>query len=180
MIKNGLFFAIIILCAFSCKKTNPGGGGVVFDLTNDIRVVNKDGQNLLDPSTQNSFKKDDIKIYYLINGLKTEMFNKNLDAPRQFMIFQVGADVKNYANEHLVRIFSNNKGVVDKNGNEITTTYIEWNSTDTDTLVTQIQRSGASIFNYKVWYNGIIKWDRTSMPRLEDKSFPGRFFQIIK
>jgi hypothetical protein len=169
----------MVLGATSCKKSGPEGG-VMIDLSNDIHVVSKDGQNLLDPVAQNSFNKDEIKIYYLINGKKTEILDNKLDAPRQFMIFKVGADAKNYANEPLMRIFSNDNGVVDQDGNEIATTYIEWNSMDTDTLVSQIRHSGASIYTEKVWYNGIIKWDIMSTPKVEDKSFSGRFFQIIK
>jgi hypothetical protein len=169
----------MVLGATSCKKSSPQGG-VIIDLSNDIHVLSKDGQNLLDPVAPNSFKKEDIKIYYLINGQKTEIFNNQLDAPRQFMIFKVGADAKNYANEPLMRVFSNDNGVVNQDGNEITTTYIEWNSMDTDTLATQIRHAGASVFTEKVWYNGVVKWDLKSTPKVEDNSFPGRFFQIIK
>jgi len=160
-------------------KTNPRQE-VILDLKSDILVVNKKEQNLLNPSTPNSLNKDSIKIYYLISGKKTEMFNKNLDAARQFMIFQVGAENDNYANEYFIRIFANEHGIINKDGHEIATTYIEWNNNDIDTLVAQIRRSGPSIFCEKISYNSVVKWDITSTPKIEDKSFPGRFFQVKK
>jgi hypothetical protein len=179
MTKNILYFILIVLFTSSCKKSNPDGG-IVIDLSSDIRVVNKQGQNLLDPATQNSLHKENIKTYYLIDGIKTEMYDGRLDYPRQFKIVNVGPQSMKYPNESIFEIFANPKGVPDKNGDEITTTYIEWNNADTDTLVTQIRHAGASIFIKKVWYNGAVTWDITSTPTVEDKTFPGRFFQIVK
>ncbi|RLJ76841.1 hypothetical protein [Pedobacter alluvionis] len=179
MMQQNLLFAVMILCTIGCKKSNPSGG-VLVDLTNIIRIVNKNGQNLLDPSTPGSFKKDDIKIYYLVNGQKTEIFDSKLDAPRQFTTFRVKEDYKMYPNEYMMQIYSNSKGVIDQNGNEIATTYIEWNNANTDVIITQLRRSGASVSIDKVWCNGVVKWDIASTPIIEDTSFPGRFFQIIK
>ena len=79
-----------------------------------------------------------------------------------------------------MQLFSSDKGVTSEDGKEIATTYIEWSSTNTDIITTQLHRSGPSVYIEKVWYNGIVKWDITSTPKVEDTSFPGRFFQIIK
>lgn len=178
MIRNVIFLTVAILTMTACKK--PNGGGIVLDESSDIRLLNPEGQNLLQPTTPNYLKKENIKLYYLVNGQKKEVLNPDLDSPRNFFIFQVGPESKHYSNEYLIRVFANADGELDETGKEKTTTYIEWNPTDIDTLVCLLRKPGKSVFCEKVWYNGVVKWDNTSNPKIKDESFPGRFFQVIK
>ncbi len=179
MIKFNIFLLTMTLSIFGCRKSDSGED-LVLDLHTDMRLVNKSGENLLDPSTPNNFNTNTIKVYYLLNGQKIEMSNTNLDAPRQYMIYQVEAHSNNYPGEYLMRIYLNKDGIKNSSGAEEATTYIQWNNAQTDTLVTQIRRTGSSIFTEKISYNGVVKWDITSTPKIEDTSFPGRFFQIMK
>lgn len=179
MKKYNVILLVMTLFLSSCKKSEPKQD-LVLDLYTDIHIINKNGENLLAPSNSNSINKNNIKIYYLINGKKTEVFNTQLDYPRQYMIYQVEAHSSSYPGEYLMRVYLNKDGLEKKEGIKETITYIEFNNTQTDTLVAQLHQYGSSVLTEKISYNGDVKWDITSIPKIEDNSFPGRFFKVVK
>lgn len=138
-----------LLFLSSCKE--PTIKGVVVDTDLNLIVKDVSGKNLLDPSTPGYYKPEEIRIYYLKEGRKQEVFNPNLDAPRNFKV------IKNEGNnEYYVRVFVN-EGTTDQ---EVTTTYIQWQSGQEDTIRSLITRSPTTIYCDKVWYNELLKYDR--------------------
>jgi len=119
----------------------------------EIAVVDKNGNDLLNPSAENSFKEENIKIYYLINGVVEEVFYPNLDYPRCFRI---------YERDGIYRMR------LSPNGNEkdeFPVTYIKWNETDTDTVKCNFSRGDNSLICTKVWYNGVLMWEAYATDR---------------
>src|SRR5690242_12845253 len=79
---------VILILAFvlnACKKEEPINGYVI-DGSVGIRVTDKAGMDLLDPSNPGVYLEKDIKIFYLTNGVKQEVFHATADFPRNFYI----------------------------------------------------------------------------------------------
>lgn len=150
---------LIIISAivfFSCQKEKKE---LNIDTGIEITVFDENGNDLLNPSNQNSFKEQTIKIYYLINGVVEEVYYPNYDNPRNFSV---------YEKEGVYRMG------LSPNANEkeeLPVTFIKWNETDTDTIKCSFSRTDNSVICTKVWYNGSVMW--------EDYSFC-RCIQVVK
>ncbi|WP_321299679.1 hypothetical protein [Marinifilum fragile] len=146
-----LFTIAIALLLFACSSDDEQHVAH-FGLSFDFSVLDSDGNDLLNPNNENSFKESDIKLYYLINGEKKEVYNPNMDSPRNFFIYQEGSDA------YRIRIFLN-----DTESEEKTITYILWNNIDSDTISAEVYRN--SKYNLtrmeKVWFNGQLIYELT-------------------
>ncbi|HEX9650416.1 MAG TPA: hypothetical protein VGA21_07640 [Cyclobacteriaceae bacterium] len=131
----------------------------IVDVGIGISVKGSIGEDLLDPENPSSYKESDIKLHYLKNGQKQEVFFPNLDNPKGFGITQ---NQEGYR----IGILPN----IDKT-EEFPLTLIEWNSTDTDTIKCSIERKSNSEICTKVWLNENLVWEGYETER---------FFEIIK
>ncbi len=155
---------ILMMVTFltSCNKEDETEKvAVFFDTSVEISLKNQSGEDMLNPNNQNGYRAENIKIYYLVNGEKQEVFDVNMDYPRNFLIFQL-------ENEYRIRIFQNSAET-----EELPITYVEWNENETDTLQAEYDRT----YNnqprvQKVWFNGDLKWD--------GKDGEKGFFSVIK
>ena len=69
---------MLIFVAFtSCHKEDTAGIAVSVGV--DISIQNVDGVDLLNPENELSFKERYIDVYEIINGVKTKIFDGNLD-----------------------------------------------------------------------------------------------------
>lgn len=137
----------------ACK--DPVIKGVTVDTVINLIVRDQNGKNRLDPSTPNYYKPEDIRIFYLKDGQKQEVYNPSLDIPRNFKIIK-----SETTNEYVFRVFVN-EGSVDQ---EVTTTYIQWRAGAQDTVNSLITRSSSSIYCDKVWFNDTVRYDRLKNP----------------
>jgi len=136
-----LIFAMIFL---SCQEEEVSTN---IDIVIEITVIDKSGNDLLNPSVENSFKEESIKIYYLIDGVVEEVYYPNSDNPKGFRI---------YERDSIYRMG------LSPNGNkkeEFPVTYIQWNETDTDTVKGSFLRGEGFLMCTKVWYNGVLMWE---------------------
>lgn len=134
-----IIFIITTLLLISCSKDKPIPG-FILDSSLDIFLKNSEGQDLLNTS---AFNPANFKVYYLINGQKIEVNNPMMGYPRGFLVSN--------ENPKFVRIFMN-----DLETELIPTTYIEWNTTDTDTIQTFYTRTENKVVYNKVWLNGSL------------------------
>ncbi|MBB6680266.1 hypothetical protein H4O20_02300 [Aequorivita sp. 609] len=153
---------IVLTFLTACSKDNETEKvAVFFDTAVEISLKDHSGIDMLNPNNQNAYRADEIKIYYLVNGEKQEIFDPNMDYPRNFLIYQ-------NENEYRIRIFQNSVET-----EELPITYVEWNENETDTLQAEYDRT----YNnqprvQKVWFNGELKWDGQNGEK--------GFFTIIK
>lgn len=130
----------IFLIAMSCKNDNEICC-VVISLGADISLTNNAGDDLLNPESPNSFKKNSIKVYHLINGEEKRAGNDDL-------IYEDANGIFRY------RTFVNYEG-----NDEYPITYIDWSETDRGTIKSEISKNGSNIIAIKFWYNGELVWD---------------------
>ncbi|AFL81535.1 hypothetical protein Aeqsu_2071 [Aequorivita sublithincola DSM 14238] len=147
---------IIVLTFFvGCSKKDDAQEQFLYDLDVNISLNTTSGEDLLDQTNPNSFKKAEIKTYHLING-------KEQVVGADDIIFQYNNEGINY-----FRTFVNYEG-----NDEFPITYIDWSETDRDTIKAEIYKSKSRIIRTKIWYNGELKWDGND-PK-------GCYFDIIK
>jgi hypothetical protein len=147
-----------LLCMgfYGCDKDN-GGKSVNVDIGVNISYVNTAYTDLLNPAAANGIKKEDIDIYYLVNGIKTPVNNPRYDFPENFMIRQVGTNSK-----YFLTVFAST--ATDDKG--IGTTYISIKNQPEDTVRAEITTIGGSnTYVSKIWFNGIFKKDTITIIR---------------
>lgn len=168
-----LLMGLLFTMAQGCKDSGVSGDSVETGIT--MSLVDKNGKNLLDPSTPNNYNPDSIKLFYLIDGIKKEAINGKSDHPRMFLVNKYIPNGQYY-----ISVGLNYNGA--KEGP--TTTYLQWNQNDVDTLVAEfkITKSSTSLmelkFNKKLKYTSTIK-TIDSTATWGEKAF-GKFFEVIK
>jgi hypothetical protein len=158
--RNVFYILSTLLLLGSCKEDITEGVNLDTDL--GISVFNREGMDLLDPQNPESYKEEEIKIYYLIDGVKVEQRDPMMDNPRSFSLDK--NDEKT-----LLLLYPNYTA-----SEEFPVTFIQWNEADTDTLKCGYARSGkSSVVLTKVWYNGKLMWDVESGKN-------GRWIEVVK
>lgn len=114
-----LLTILAITIFFSCDSNDEidifgynYGDNVVF------KIYNPQGEDLLDPATPNHMKESEMKLFYLVKGVKEEVYNGFLTHSQNFVIRKSDNE-----KEYHITIFLNSD--VDKSGKAIT--YIQWN-----------------------------------------------------
>lgn len=145
-----IFLTFILIAMNACDRDQEK---LVLDAGIEISVLDGDGNDLLNPLTNNAFIESNIKIYYLVNGELEEVYYPNYDNPRNFSI---------YERDGFYRMgLSPNANEKD----ELPVTYIKWNDNDTDTIKCSFSRTDNSVICTKVWYNESVMWENYSSCR---------------
>lgn len=156
------FYFILFIFLFSCSKSETETIATVIDTHIDLKIINNNGEDLLDPNQINTLNTNDIWIKHLNNGVVENYFCHLCDLSKGFYFY-------NRDNFNVMSLVPNIKTQLD-NSNPIT--YIEWNENDTDTIQCYIlnKKSKSFIICTKVWYNGKLVWNNDSE----------RFITIVK
>ncbi len=133
---------------FSCDKTDNPEAAAIVDTGIEFSLVNAQNVDLLNPESPNYIDEEGIKIFYVIDGKTKEFYDSDMDAPRNFLIFE-------HENTYRIRVFMNIADTADK-----TITYIQWNENDTDTIEATFRRFSNGITKEKIWLNGDAIWER--------------------
>lgn len=139
-----IFVAILFI---SCTSENEKNSDVV-RIGVEFNLLDNQGKDLLNPEAESNYNNaENIKIYHIING-EPILFNKpNLDLPNGFLIY-------NREDEDIYRL-----GVSSNIDGNTSTTLIEWNNIDTDTIRCDLNKYGSNVVITKVWYNNVLKYD---------------------
>jgi hypothetical protein len=106
-------------------------------------ALDEQGKNLLDPKKEGFYSFKNIKIFCERNGKLVELYESNLDMPRNFRIHPPEFD-----RDYIMALVLNSKKTV-----------IQWNEMEADTIQAEIHDNGASIIVRKVYHNGELKWN---------------------
>lgn len=150
---------------FACNKDENNDAHYNLDTSISITVVDESGVDLLNPANTNAFLEENIKIYYLIDGVMEEVNDPNMDNPRNFSINEPEATGDKYWMELLLNIACDSTDLYG-------TTYIKWNDTDTDTIQCDYKSESDYTIITKVLFNNKVVW--------EGDGLNGRYFEIVK
>ena len=164
--KNLLYIATII-GLFSCESSDTMDNNYYnLDTAVKITVVDINGNDLLNPNNANCFLEENIIIYYLIDGEEEEIYDPNMDCPRNFCIYAPDtADGKYWIGltPNIVSDSTVGYGI----------TYIKWNDNDKDTIKCAHRSGEGYTIVTKVWFNDELVWN-------EDDELTNRHIVIVK
>ena len=146
-----LVLLLAITSLFACSKSDEVGPFII-DRSFDLSVFNSLDEDLLDPVTTNHYESNDIKVFYEIDGKKIRATNPT--------IYQ-------HENEYRIKLYLNDSNTSDKS-----ITYIQWNTSDTDTIEAVIEKAETKTLKRTVWLNNLEIWDWT----IDDEGY----FKLIK
>ena len=132
----------------SCEYT-----GTLIDDKVIIKVVNSEGKNMFDSTTQNAINIDSIKIYRRLANGDTIAAENNYDIEankgKGFSFWEQDKFLRFYATDattkHIELRITEASSI---------TSYIRWKHNDLDTIVTNIYHHGGLHFIDEVYYNG--------------------------
>lgn len=149
MKKLVLLLGFVAFLWISCEKDDPSNCCTIIDTGVTIKYVNEAGENLLEKEDALSIK--DITIFHKVDSEWEQYFKGNLDVPTGL------EEVSMPEGKYLGIVTS-----LDVDGNNISETKIRFSETDEDIIKTQLNFSSNNTIVDKVWYNGELKWERTS------------------
>jgi len=155
--KNLIISILIISFLTNCtKKSDEPVGG----LTNDIvdvnisyNIINEAGNDLLNSGNDGYFPFSDMKLYYIENNQKVEVYDENMDSPRNI-------DIINESNPFRLKVSLAYHGdedlISEEDGMKLgqSTALIELSASITDTIVYEWAYSESNFTVSKIWYNG--------------------------
>lgn len=141
---------ILIIMILSSCNSDDRKEHFNLDVGIEFSITDSEGNDLLNPENSNSYNHSDIKLFYKKNGVYDEVFNKNLDHPRNIKIYK---HIDNYR----IRITLNH--IIEETQPE---TLIKWNENDSDTIKAEFNRTNSSTIIKKTWLNDSLIWDSTS------------------
>lgn len=136
--KRSIMFLIMLLpLLFSCNKEQSSG--VFLSTGAAIYVQDSMGVDIL----ESTYDIDEIRIYHVKNNEMVEYYYPNLDTPR-------GVKILDIYGEKVLGVSLNTENVL------YPITYIKWNDTEMDTIVTSWKRThdGLASTVDTLWYNG--------------------------
>jgi len=161
---KNLFLLLVILNLLGCSDDDKHDvtpqQAMYVDSQVYLAFKNAQGQDLLAPSTVNHFKEEDIRLYYVRDGVKREVYDPLMDMPRNLRI-------EDYKDGYILRVATDEPpyNVLKAAGEAVTgeaLTLLKLNESTTDTIRTAWERRPGSFINTKLWYNGELRWDRSS------------------
>src|SRR5690606_15635014 len=101
-ILNIVIFMSLITITGCSSDDNSGGNAAVVDTAIELSLKNGQGEDLLNPENPSGINQSGIKLFYLVNGEVQEVYDANMQNPRNFMIFY--HEIKQ---NYVIRIFQN-------------------------------------------------------------------------
>ena len=142
-----LFLVVFLISFCSCIKP---GCCKLYSADFDFYVVDEQGDDLLDPESTSPIDLQSVRVYYLLDGKKTEINRGNLDAPQMYLVLPPEGGRDKYS----INLFLNAE-----DSSSITTTYFEWNEDTTDVFEAEVSRNKNNTVVTKVWLNETLVWD---------------------
>lgn len=163
--KYSIFLLICTVLLSSCKDDGNSYDSIPLgDRQFAFSMIDSENEDLLNPEIQGTYNTDQIKLYYLVEGEKEEVYEANLKYPRAYNIDAV--DGMFYIN-----IFANFN-----DEDEWPVTFIEWNGDDADTVKCEFSKENVKIIK-KTWYNDELVWN-WEMPVPDDVR--PIYFNVVK
>lgn len=152
---KGLMIVLILIITTNCSQDGDKDGPFIKDNGVTLTFTNKNGEDLLNPKTPNHFNFEEMRLYYLIDGVKTEVYDPLMDHPRG-----LGLVTETTPCRLSIGTYDGLEGAVNTDEEGITTgysfAYLEINNQMVDTIKTKWITNGFYFYNTETWYNGTL------------------------
>ncbi|MEX1383395.1 hypothetical protein [Lutibacter sp.] len=142
-----LLIILAVTTFIACNKSNDTIDAFYLGSGLEFSISNANNEDLLNPENPNKIDTESIRIFYVINGEKVNVYNPNLTNSRNFLVFK-------HENEYRIGITLNHTETSEK-----PITYIQWNEGDTDTVEVVYNRTSNSVMQNIIWLNGEQVWE---------------------
>lgn len=148
-------FILLFFSLLSCHGNDDKNCCMNIESDILITLVNSEGLDLLDPSSNGAIDSSNIQVRYeMENGEKKLINDPNFDASKGFHIID---PEETQTDKYSLQLFLNTDYLDEEN---ISYTYIEWSSADIDEIKSQFIRENNNLLVSKVWVNGELSWER--------------------
>ncbi len=154
-----IFLTLLIsVMLISCTESKNDDNQFVIDVGVVFNILDNQGNDLLNPVTENSYLTENMELFYLINNEPILVQEQNPDIGSHNGIMFINETspyrLKIFTNIDFDTYISDINGV--KKGEHIA--YLQLNETDIDTIKTEWEYKKNHYFvNKKIWYNGVEK-----------------------
>ena len=151
--KKVLLLCFVTLLFMNCSTDNQeeNDNNYILNVGVSFTILNGSDEDLLNKNTNNSLNSNQIRLEHLhTNGEYVNYYYEYLDNKYGWDIITDNSPyVFVYGNRPFKEFIINNK----------ITGVIHWNSTERDTIVTELYRTSNLMIKNKVWVNGELKYD---------------------
>lgn len=138
----------------SCSKNDDvEKNGFVKSVGVEFNILNQDGDDMLNPATMDYLPLENMKLYYLINGEKIEVYDSSMAYPRN-----IGLITETIPYRLGIATYDGEDGLiseVDGVKTGIAIAFLKLSEGITDTIKTEWEsKEGKYFVNKKIWYNG--------------------------
>lgn len=145
--KISILFTSLLLTA--CSSDDKPSEAFNFDATVLVSLKDVKDGDLLDPNHENAINIDDIRVFYIIDGIPVMYYDSNMDAPYGFILREPSPPYTTY---YSIGFLLN----TEESEHPITTTIIHWGGNwSDDTVVAEIESGDGYLIAAKVFYNGV-------------------------
>ena len=141
------------LIFLSCSKKNEEPVGFILSTSFYFNVLDSEGEDLINPSNSGYFPFEDMKLYYIIDNEKIEVYDSLMSSPRNIGLISESIPFRLGVGFH-----DGQDGFThEENGIRIglSTALLEFNNSVTDTIVAEwASVEGKSFVIDRIWYNG--------------------------
>jgi hypothetical protein len=157
--KKGIFYLLVCCLALeNCEEKVSPVCCLNENTYAEIHLINKGGEDLLDPKTIGAISIRDVKLFYLIDGVKKPYY-EIVDHPQALKIDKHLQD-----QYYFIGIILNHQREADES-----ISHFEITGLRTDTLRSHFQTADPSILTIdKVWLNDHLAWSGGATERAID------------
>ncbi|EKB48732.1 hypothetical protein [Cecembia lonarensis] len=155
--KNPIYILPLVLLflfsACSNEEQMPTIGGFTLDRVLTLKILDEEGNDLLDPDHERYLDPSKIKVFYERDGRMVEFIQSHLDMPRNFRV----DPPHEFQDTYLMFLVLDSEKTV-----------IQWNENESDTIRAEFFKYSGRDFLLKVtkvFFNGELKWDVESKSR---------------
>lgn len=151
--KNLMISILIISFLANCTKNSDEPVGDIVNANIRYNIINEAGDDLLNSDNDGYFPFSDMKLYYIENNQKVEVYDENMDSPRNINVisgtdlFTLKISLLYHGDEDLISEDDDGKWGQ-------STALIELSASITDTIVYEWANSKSNFTVSKIWYNG--------------------------
>jgi hypothetical protein len=149
IMKNLILILSMLVIVLACKEETPSAFYLNTNFNFYIEDIN--GEDLLSYSHPNGINREDIKVYYMVDGTYELVLPNDRSYANGYSIIAPSqlSDSKGKTH-HTFRLATNAVNLVD----DKSLTLISWGNDDADTVMTQYSISGNSKALNKISFNG--------------------------
>ena len=133
------------------SPSDPLPRGFIITAHMDLRLLDMQGNDRLNPASPGAVDLSKIKVYYVVDGKERLFYRSNLEAARGYLVYTPKETGERY---YSLRLFFNIESK-----EEVTTTIVDWGDGHRDVFKVAFIRKENRISQRSIWLNDSLIFD---------------------